>query len=66
MVLLDQLVSFCHLVPLSYVESKLIPVVSWQDLRHLIGQRCTVSALHPVLTGSRGEYFRVVGIHSDG
>ena len=25
-----------------------------------------ISTLPPSLTGSRGEYFRVVGIHSDG
>ena len=51
---------------MSYLESKLIPEVSWRLLRRLIGQTSAVSTLFLLLTGSRGEYLRVVGIHSDG
>ena len=35
-------------------------------LRRLIGQTCAILTLCLLLTGSRGEYLRVVGIHSDG
>ena len=47
---------------LSYLESKLIPEVSWRLLWRLIGQESAVLTLSVLLTGSRGEYLRVVGI----
>ena len=46
----------------SYLESKLIPEVISRVLRRLIGQTSTISTLSVLLTGSRGEYLRVVGI----
>ena len=52
-------------LPLSYFESKLIPEVSWRVVRRLIGQTSAISTLSLSLTRSRGEYLRVVGIHSD-
>ena len=51
---------------MSYFESKLIPEVSWRDLWRLIGQISLISTMFLLLTGNRGEYLRVVGIHSDG
>ena len=53
-------------VPVSYFQSKLIPEVSSRILRRLIGPTSAIPTLQPLLTGSRGEYLRVVGIHSDG
>ena len=53
-------------VPVSYLESKPIPEVSSRVLWRLIGQTSAVSTLSFLLTGSRGEYLRVVGIHRDG
>ena len=47
---------------MSYVESKLIPEVISRVLRRLIGQTSTISTLSVLLTGSRVEYLRVVGI----
>ena len=52
--------------PVSYLESRLISEVTSQVLRRLIGQMSAISTLRLFLTGSRGEYLRVVGIHSDG
>ena len=37
-----------------------------KSYRPLIGQFLIISTLPFSLTGSRGEYLRVVGIHSDG
>ena len=37
-----------------------------KSYRPLIGQFLIISTLPFLLTGSRGEYLRVVGIHSDG
>ena len=48
--------------PVSYLESKLIPEVTSRVLWRLIGQTSAVSTLSVLLTGSRGEYLRVVGI----
>ena len=57
-----------RLLPVSYLESKLISEVSSQVLRRLTGQTSAISTLRLLLTGSRsrGEYLRVVGIHNDG
>ena len=47
---------------MSYLESRLISEVTSQVLRRLIGQTSAISTLRLFLTGSRGEYLRVVGI----
>ena len=49
-------------VSFGYLESKLIPEVSLGVLWRLIGQTSIVSTLFVLLTRSRGEYLRVVGI----
>ena len=46
----------------SYFESEFIPEVSWRFLWRLISQTSAISTLSLLLTGSRGEYLRVVGI----
>ena len=53
-------------MPVSYLESKPIPEVSWRLIRRLVGQTSAVSTLFLLLTGNWGEYLRVVGIHNDG
>ena len=50
----------------SHPESNLSTGSPGVLLRRLIGQKCAISTLCLLLTGSRGEYLRVVGIHSDG
>ena len=42
------------------------PILMQFSLLESIGQMSSISTLCLSLTGSRGEYLRVVGIHSDG
>ena len=60
----DRITQVCDTV--SYLESKPIREVSSWVLWRLIGQPSAVTTLSFLLTGSRGEYLRVVGIHRDG
>ena len=47
-------------VPLSHPESNLIEEVALGLLGRLIGKTSSISILSLLLTGSRGEYLRVV------
>ena len=49
-------------IRLSHPESKFIREVARLVLQQLIGQTCSISTLPLLLTGSRGEYLKVVGI----
>ena len=46
----------------SHPDSNLIQEAARRVLRHLIGQICSILTLPLLLTGSNGEYLRVVGI----
>ena len=60
--MLAQNVPTTNMVAVSHPESRCIPGVAWRILRRLIGQTSSILTLSFLLTGSRGEYLRVVGI----